>query len=590
MNKKLLRKKLALMLATLKKKRKFFCEVEYLESTGTQYIDTGIKSSGSLKVELIAESKTTSGSCNIFGVYSTNDDCLGIFQQASTLTYAAQYRYIGTDSGRIVSNVNSPNNKITAVLDKGAFYINGNLIGSKTYYNFSSTQNLLLFALNREPGAGIIGPNPAKVWLCKIWDNDTLVRDMIPVLDWDMTPCMYDKVTGQLFYNAGTGNFTAGREIHQVDYIQTIYSSSGNSFIDTGYYPNFNTKVEFMASGISADTFAGSPSGTWLTGGRQAYLQKMFGSYYNPSYQRLYFGFSTSLNDASYSTANMYGDNKKFVLDKTGLYINDTKIVNNTNTTAFTSPATLAIFGLNNNGTMISPTSMKIQYYKIWDNDVLTRDYIPMVDENGVGALFDKVTHTIYDAVGTGTGFKYPPVELDYLESSGTQYIDTGVAGSSTLKIEMIAQKTGSSLGVYFGAGTGNNRIQAVYFSDYNNARIGNINSNLGPDSEKFDIVCDVLNKNVIYNGTSYPFAYTSALTNLNIFIFTRNEGGSYADKSTAKCWLFKIYDNGTLVRDFIPCYKDGVLGMLDKVNSVFYQNAGTGTFIKGRIVEPEYE
>ena len=85
---------------------------------------------------------------------------------------------------------------------------------------------------------------------------------------------------------------------------------------------------------------------------------------------------------------------------------------------------------------------------------------------------FPKVSSTNVNGLPLGY------TEVEYLESSGTQYIDTGIAGSSTLKIEMIAQKTGSSFGVYFGAGTGNNRIQAVYLNSYNNARIGNINSN----------------------------------------------------------------------------------------------------------------
>ena len=40
-----LRKKLALMLANLRKRRAYYTEVEYLESTGTQYIDTGYKMS-----------------------------------------------------------------------------------------------------------------------------------------------------------------------------------------------------------------------------------------------------------------------------------------------------------------------------------------------------------------------------------------------------------------------------------------------------------------------------------------------------------------------------------------------------------------
>ena len=45
-----------------------------------------------------------------------------------------------------------------------------------------------------------------------------------------------------------------------------------------------------------------------------------------------------------------------------------------------------------------------------------------------------------------------------------------------------------------------------------------------------------------------------------------------------------KIYDNGTLVRDFIPAKKisDNKCGLWDKVTNAFYPNSGTGTFKAG--------
>ena len=44
------------------------------------------------------------------------------------------------------------------------------------------------------------------------------------------------------------------------------------------------------------------------------------------------------------------------------------------------------------------------------------------------------------------------------------------------------------------------------------------------------------------------------------------------------------MYDNGTLVRDFIPLKsiesgKSNVICLFDKVNHKFYYNAGSGTF-----------
>ena len=73
------------------------------------------------------------------------------------------------------------------------------------------------------------------------------------------------------------------------------------------------------------------------------------------------------------------------------------------------------------------------------------------------------------------------------------------------------------------------------------------------------------------------------------MYLYTADGGNKYQNVIYF-CKLWNPAD-GTLVRDFIPSYKDGVLGMYDKANDVFYINAGTGDgFITGKIVEPEYE
>ena len=49
----------------------------------------------------------------------------------------------------------------------------------------------------------------------------------------------------------------------------------------------------------------------------------------------------------------------------------------------------------------------------------------------------------------------------------------------------------------------------------------------------------------------------------------------------SVRIYSCQIYDDGVLVRDLVPCINaDGQIGMWDKVNGVFYGNAGTGEFI----------
>ena len=50
-----------------------------------------------------------------------------------------------------------------------------------------------------------------------------------------------------------------------------------------------------------------------------------------------------------------------------------------------------------------------------------------------------------------------------------------------------------------------------------------------------------------------------------------------------------QIYDNGTLIRDFVPSQDPtGNVGLYDLVGAQFYGNAGTGAFVAGPEITPE--
>ena len=49
-----------------------------------------------------------------------------------------------------------------------------------------------------------------KLYILKLYDSDTLVRDYIPVIDSTERPCLFDKVSRECYYNQGTGEFLYG--------------------------------------------------------------------------------------------------------------------------------------------------------------------------------------------------------------------------------------------------------------------------------------------------------------------------------------------------------------------------------------------
>jgi hypothetical protein len=84
-------------------------------------------------------------------------------------------------------------------------------------------------------------------------------------------------------------------------------------------------------------------------------------------------------------------------------------------------------------------------------------------------------------------------------------------------------------------------------------------------------------------NDVTYTHAYANFSAPGNMYVFATNYNGSVYANATAKLYVMKIYDNGTLIRHFVPCKKsNGAVGLYDVANQTFYSNAGSGSFIAG--------
>ena len=174
--------------------------------------------------------------------------------------------------------------------------------------------------------------------------------------------------------------------------------ATGTQHIDTAYIPNSTTEVEIGVSGITANSFSSS-TGTWFLGARAGYLNNAYGFYYNPTLQQFYYAFRNIMPTAKYTT--LYNAYKVIKTNATGLYVDGAKVIGITSS-AFTAPVSLALCGLNNNGSVISHTSFKIHYCKIWDSGNLVRDYIPVIDKEGTVCMLDKVSGEFFYNQCTG--------------------------------------------------------------------------------------------------------------------------------------------------------------------------------------------
>ena len=198
------------------KKMPYARQVEYIQSTGTQYIDTGItiKNYLTLKVDMVIQSNVLGNSSTyLFGVLG---DCGGNIQysihrndfntnqkgyiyslradNSSCGTRASTIETIGTDD---VVHIVIEGNKITI---NDYEFIN-DFDGSIT----DDTNTLYLSAWDRIGGANNV--SPSKIYYFDAYRNGNKIISLIPVVDWDGVACLYDKISGELFYNQGTGQF-----------------------------------------------------------------------------------------------------------------------------------------------------------------------------------------------------------------------------------------------------------------------------------------------------------------------------------------------------------------------------------------------
>ncbi len=167
--------------------------------------------------------------------------------------------------------------------------------------------------------------------------------------------------------------------------------------------------------------------------------------------------------------------------------------------------------------------------------------------------------------------------ELEYLESSGTQYIDTGFVPNQNTRVKVIFSY--KSAGYIFASENAWKNASFDLHSTlcaYNNTdyQFGALTTNA--------IYSADFNKNnfSLQNGTTKTFTAATFSSGLNLYLFGGNRGGSLNEAMKGKIYSCKIYDNGAMVRDYIPVLnKNGVACLYDKVNKQFYYNAGTGTF-----------
>ena len=188
--------------------------VEYLESTGTQYIDTGV-SPNLISTHAVVSHTPTGFNNYLYGCRAYTNGVDGAYSMFGVyVTYKDLYQPIIGFNGNFNYTIYPPNvgiKKTTEFLN-GSIIVDGDSMGTYSGPDYNLARSCYLFGQHSQKGIFLAGK--CKIYLCTISTSSVPQRDLVPaVRKSDSVAGMYDHVSKQFITNHGTGEFIVGPNI-----------------------------------------------------------------------------------------------------------------------------------------------------------------------------------------------------------------------------------------------------------------------------------------------------------------------------------------------------------------------------------------
>ena len=197
---------------------------------------------------------------------------------------------------------------------------------------------------------------------------------------------------------------------------------------------------------------------------------------------------------------------------------------------------------------------------------------------------------------GSGGGEDWPDplpsgyTRLEYIEGTGTQYIDTGYFPCElTRVVTAVTPTSGNSTNGVFGGRTDNNVstfslwcVNGVFRTDFDTNRQHvttdvKVETGVRVEVDKDRGTTKLGSKTFKQTGMGFRAANS-------MHVFAVNPDSSRPRYFHGRIETFSIYESGLLEHELIPARRasDGAVGMYDTVDGVFLANSGTGAFKAG--------
>ena len=201
--------------------------------------------------------------------------------------------------------------------------------------------------------------------------------------------------------------------------------------------------------------------------------------------------------------------------------------------------------------------------------------------------------------------------QLEYLQSSGTQYINTNmfythvkatyeIMSVGSTYIAIFGSRTSSSSSNQFAFGYAAHQSPKLWRFDYEIGQQALDPLTVGtelPWDGKHTISIDSNNGSILIDNNLINLGFPASIEASNVlplYLFALNTNGTAGEIGNTRIYSFKLYDTNfnfmmeKPVLNLVPARNSlGVLGMYDTIGGKFYTNAGTGTFTAGPNINP---
>ena len=251
----------------------------------------------------------------------------------------------------------------------------------------------------------------------------------------------------------------------------------------------------------------------------------------------------------------------------------------------------------------------EIAYIKVWryyNDGRIYKDVFVKVSTDDIvyETVFSSEENGTYSESSSGYTIELPPsseteyIDLEYIEANGSQYIDTGVIAKTGLKVEIQAELTKTTnYQAFFGSQESGPKNRFAWYYYQSNQLYFYYGSKVYPFVTRSDFTSKhiyTFDDNEAYiDGTKVSFNVTipdeSFVGTKTMYLFAQNNTSGVSDKAYMKLYYCKMWLNGTLIRDFVPCVTNyGAVGMLDLVENKFYGTKTSTNFIASPISEDD--